>query len=118
MELTAIPWRSTQYAGIQIHFYGIRKASGRTLALIRMAPGCGYPRHHHYGPEELLVVQGGYRDEMGSYRAGQWVSYPEGSSHSPIALDGDHGQDCILLALAHEGIVRAPAEGAAEMSGC
>ncbi len=112
MELTAIPWRSTRYPGIQIHFYGIRNANGRTLALIRMAPGCGYPRHRHHGPEELLVVQGGYQDELGSYRAGQWVRYPEGSSHSPVALGGEDAPDCILLALAQEGILNTPEQSA------
>jgi len=111
MELTAIPWRSTRFPGIQIHFYGHRHTSGRTLALIRMAPGCGYPRHRHNGAETVLVVQGGYRDELGSYLAGQFVHYPDGSSHSPIALNGagpsDGASDCILLALAAEGILSA-----------
>ena len=104
MDLTAIPWRATKHEGVRIHFYATDKKSGRALVLIAMAPGCGYPRHRHRGAEEVFVVQGGYRDERGEYRAGQYVRYEDGSAHSPVALDGAGAETCVLLALSHEGI--------------
>lgn len=104
MDLTAIPWQSTRYPGIAIHFYASDRRTGRTLALIRMDPGCGYPRHRHRGPEHLLVVQGGYRDDHGEHRAGQFVVHDDGSEHAPVALGGPDAEPCVLLALAHEGI--------------
>jgi anti-sigma factor ChrR (cupin superfamily) len=63
MDLEPIPWRTTRYPGVAIHFYASDKQSGRVLALIRMEPGCGYPEHRHRGEEHVLVLQGGYRDE-------------------------------------------------------
>lgn len=104
MDLTAIPWRTTRYPGVAVHFYASDRGSGRVLALIRMDPGCGYPEHRHHGPEHVLVLQGGYRDERGRYVKGQFVQHEDGSIHSPIALDNDGAPPCVLLALAHEGI--------------
>lgn len=104
MDLAAVPWRSTRYLGVRIHFYANDANSRRTVALIEMAPGCGYPRHQHRGPEELLVLQGGYRDASGDHRAGSRVRYEDGTSHAPVALDDGDGVPCVLLALAHEGI--------------
>ena len=98
----AIEWQQTRYEGVRVHFYSSDRQSGRVVALIAMAPGCGYPRHRHRGSEEVLVLAGGYRDELGVYGAGQFVSYPDGSAHSPCAVDGD--ETCVLFAVAHEGI--------------
>ena len=104
MDLSAIPWKGTRHPGVAIHFYATDRSSGRALVLIRMEPGCGYPRHQHRGPEHLLVVTGGYRDGLGEHRAGQFASYDDGSEHAPVALAGDGAPACVLLALAHEGI--------------
>jgi anti-sigma factor ChrR (cupin superfamily) len=102
MDLTAIPWRTTRHAGVAVHFYASDRRTGRVLALIRMEPGRGYPRHRHRGAEQVLVLQGGYRDERGSHTAGSFVHYEDGSAHGPVALEGP--EPCVLLALAHEGI--------------
>ncbi|MFK7738908.1 MAG: cupin domain-containing protein [Planctomycetota bacterium] len=105
MQLDRIPWQTTKYPGIDVHFYASDPPrSRRVLALIRMQPGCGYPRHRHRGTEEVTVLQGGYRDELGSYRAGAFVRYDEGSEHAPVAIDEPGASACVLLALAHEGV--------------
>jgi len=101
MDLAAIPWRTTRYPGVRVHFYCSDEGSGRVVALIAMAAGCGYPRHRHRGAEEVFVVQGGYRDEFGDHVAGQRRRYEDGSAHAPVALAGE---ECVLLAVAHEGI--------------
>ncbi len=99
----AIPWRATRHAGVGIHFYSSDRRSGRVVALIRMDPGCGYPAHRHTGIEEVMVLQGGYRDEFGEHRRGQRVHYAAGTCHGPVALAG--AGPCVLLSIAHEGIV-------------
>ena len=104
MQLDTIPWRSTRYQGIAVHFYASDKRSKRVLALIRMDPGCGYPAHQHRSTEEVLVLQGGYQDELGSYQQGQRVRYEAGTEHGPRATGVPGGEPCILLALAHEGV--------------
>jgi anti-sigma factor ChrR (cupin superfamily) len=104
MNLAAIPWRTTRHAGVGIWFYASDERTGRTVALIRMDPGCGYPRHRHRGAEEVFVVQGGYRDEFGEHRAGAFVRYEDGTDHAPVALGAPGDAACVLLAVAHEGI--------------
>ena len=64
-------------------------------------------RHRHTGPEELLVLQGGFRDDHGEYRAGTFCRFEHGSVHHPIALDEGPGAGtaCVFFAIAAEGIV-------------
>ena len=104
MDLTSIPWQPTSYEGISVHFYASDRDSKRVLALIQMAPGCGYPRHRHRSDEEVLVLQGGYEDELGAYETGQLVRYAPGTEHGPRASGEPGGEPCVLLALAHEGV--------------
>jgi len=104
MDLDSIPWQSTRYPGIAVHFYTSDRRTKRVLALIRMAPGCGYPPHRHIKDEEVLVLQGGYEDELGTYQQGQIVKYAPGTEHGPRATDSADGEPCVLLALAHEGV--------------
>ena len=102
IDLDAIPFRRTRHDGVSIHFYSSDRESGRAAVMIRMEPGCSYPAHRHTGPEELLVLQGGFRDEHGVYRAGDYARFERGSSHRPQALED--GPPCIFFAIAHEGI--------------
>ncbi len=76
--------------------------TGDGTVFIRMQHGCGYPAHRHVGAEEVLILQGGYRDRTGEHHAGEYLVYEGGSIHHPIALDGT--EDCILFAAAHGGI--------------
>jgi anti-sigma factor ChrR (cupin superfamily) len=107
-----VPWRSTSYPGIYWLALHLDPTSGSDDAtvLIRMDPGRGYPAHRHVGIEEVLVLSGGYRDELGVHEAGSYVRYPAGSSHSPVAT-GDasravSGQNpaCVLFAVARGGV--------------
>ena len=109
-----LPWRATKVEGVSwlpLHLEAKAKSEqGDATVLIQMAPGSGYPGHRHVGPENVLVLAGGYRDEAGEYRAGDHVRYPAGSSHSPVAL-GDSGRAisesnpaCVLYAVAQRGV--------------
>ncbi len=102
LDWDAIPWKQTRHDGVRVHFYASDTATGRVVALIGMQQGRGYPAHRHQGPEEVLVLQGGYRDAMGEHLQGQFVRYEDGTTHAPVALEG--GSECILFAVAHEGI--------------
>ena len=102
MDLDAIPFRATRYPGVAIHFLHCDRTTGHAAVLIRMAPGSSYPAHRHRGAEELFVLQGAFRDANGTYRAGTYARFEDGTSHHPIALDD--GPDCIFFAIAHEGI--------------
>jgi putative transcriptional regulator len=112
LDPARLPWRTTKVRGvawIPLFLEGERGPRADTAAaeaagsavLLRMDPGCGYPRHAHLGVEEVLCLAGGYRDEFGTVRAGDFVRYEAGSAHSPVALDGE---SCVLFATARGGI--------------
>ena len=119
LDDASIPWRSTSHPGISWHSLdlnagepeaaGLRKAKD-AVVLIRMAPGRGYPPHRHLGSEDVLILQGGYADELGEHLAGTFLRYAAGSAHSPVAC-GDPGLPesaenpaCILFAIARGGV--------------
>ena len=102
LSLESIEWRETRHRGIYLHFLRRDEATGDATVFIRMQPGCGYPAHRHTGPEEVLILQGGYSDQRGLHQAGDYIINEAGSAHHPIALDGPN--DCIMLAITHGGI--------------
>lgn len=114
IDAEGVPWRSTRTPGVQwfpIHggHRGDRDRPADTAVLIRMEPGCGYPPHRHLGVEEVLVLQGGYRDEVGMHRSGDYVRYEAGSVHAPVALGAAGDPSCLLYAIARGGTEVLPA---------
>lgn len=101
-DFSSIEWRATRYEGISLHVLRRDRETGDSTVLIRMKSGCGYPAHSHNGIEELLILQGGYLDQRGEHRAGDYVLNEAGSAHHPVAVDGV--EDCIMVAFAHGGI--------------
>lgn len=100
-----VPWRETSAPGVRWCLLageerGGGEGAGATV-LIRMEPGAGYPPHRHLGVEEVLILAGGYRDADGEHHAGEYLRYPAGSAHAPVAI-GDRA--CLLYATAREGI--------------
>jgi len=123
LDEARVAWRATRHEGIE--WCPVHEASGagprETLALIRMAPGRGYPPHEHLDAEDVLVLAGGYRDELGEHRAGKWLRYAAGSRHAPIALGdatrpiGPDNPACLLWAHALGGVRNLEAgEGASD----
>lgn len=123
LDESALAWRATRHPGVAwvpLHLAGDSEAGGargsgprspeESTVLIRMAPGCGYPAHRHVGVEEVLVLRGGYRDELGEHRTGDYLRYPAGSAHTPVALgtrgapEGPGNEACLLFASARGGV--------------
>jgi putative transcriptional regulator len=80
-----------------------RDATDSRLDLIRVAPGIGLLKHGHSGLEMTCVLQGGFDDGIGLYRAGDFVEADTEHVHRPTALPGE---DCICL-IATSGRLRA-----------
>lgn len=112
LEEERVAWRATRHEGIE--WCPVHEAPGagprETVALIRMAPGRGYPPHEHLDAEDVLVLAGGYRDELGEHRAGKWLRYERGSRHAPVASgdatrpSGPDNPACLLWAHARGGV--------------
>ncbi len=113
-----LPWRATRVEGVSwLPLWQEEGAQGRAggrarggaAVLIRMAAGCGYAPHRHIGTEDVLVLQGGYEDQFGVHRAGEFVHYAAGTEHAPRALGDPRatGRDslaCVLYAIVPQGI--------------
>src|SRR5512140_769437 len=64
---------------IPLHSY-----RGIDTSLVRWAPNTRFSRHVHFGGEEMFVLEGVFRDELGAYPAGSWMRSPQMSRHTPF----------------------------------
>ncbi|MBY0265929.1 MAG: cupin domain-containing protein [Burkholderiales bacterium] len=61
----------------------LHEHAGVSTALVRWAPQTQFNPHTHPGGEEILVLEGMFRDEDGEYPAGSWLRNPRWSRHTP-----------------------------------
>ena len=61
----------------------LHEHNGISTALVRWAPQTQFNMHMHPGGEEILVLEGVFRDEDGEYPAGSWLRNPRWSRHTP-----------------------------------
>ena len=62
----------------------LHEHDGVSTALVRWAPDARFNAHTHPGGEEILVLEGVFRDEDGDYPAGTWLRNPRWSRHAPF----------------------------------
>ncbi|MEI6828933.1 MAG: cupin domain-containing protein [Synechococcaceae cyanobacterium ELA445] len=80
------PWHPAPVAGLELlplHHWG-----SENVDLRRLAPGTVVPHHSHPGGEEILVLEGVFQDDHGTYPAGSWLRQPPGSAHRPTSQQG------------------------------
>ncbi len=80
------PWHPGLVEGLSVlplHTFGTEN-----VALVRWAPGTVFQPHTHWGGEEILVVQGTFEDEHGTYPEGTWIRSPHASRHTPFSRTG------------------------------
>ncbi|WP_247310645.1 cupin domain-containing protein [Ralstonia pseudosolanacearum] len=61
---------------------------GRATSIVRYAAASHFPRHHHPGGEEILVLAGTFTEGTRHYPAGWYLRNPPGSSHQPSSGEG------------------------------
>jgi len=79
-------WLPGLVAGLEVmplHAWG-----SEHVALVRWAPGTIFLLHGHPRGEEILVLEGVFQDERGTYTAGTWLRNPPGSCHRPWSEEG------------------------------
>jgi anti-sigma factor ChrR (cupin superfamily) len=77
------PGRVPGLSVLPLHRFGSEE-----VALVRWAPGTRFHAHRHWGGEEILVLEGVFSDEHGTYPAGTWLRSPHGSVHTPFSTEG------------------------------
>jgi putative transcriptional regulator len=87
-------WRHAWGLGGEMALVAEDAGTGSRLLAGRMRAGRRFPRHQHTGPEDLVVLAGGYDDHLGTYEVGDYAAYAPGTVHEP-ATDADEG--CAIL---------------------
>jgi putative transcriptional regulator len=70
--------------------------SGMIIGLHHMKAGGRVPNHYHRGDEISVVLEGGFSDQLGSYRAGDFITRTPDDTHSPQT---DAHEDCLMLSV-------------------
>jgi anti-sigma factor ChrR (cupin superfamily) len=95
VEVAALPWEKTRFAGVEGKTLVFDRASGVATSLMRMAPGAKLPDHEHMQIEQTYVVEGSLMCGEGECKAGDFVWRPAGSRHE--AWGGPEG--CTVVAI-------------------
>jgi hypothetical protein len=69
-----LDWRQGMVPGLKVT--SLHQGLTKHTALVRWAPETRFNPHTHVGGEEILVLEGVFRDEHGSYPAGTWIRSP------------------------------------------
>lgn len=60
----------------------------RATTLVRYSQGAQFAPHGHEFGEEILVLDGDFGDEWGTYGPGTYIKSPPGSTHAPHSVNG------------------------------
>jgi putative transcriptional regulator len=90
--LDGLPWRQALGADY-VHLATTGPGQGR---LVRAPGGKRLSHHGHAGPELVLVLGGGYRDDTGVYRRGDIAAADPALAHAPMA---EPGETCVCMTL-------------------
>lgn len=78
-------WHPGLVDGLQV--MSLHQFEGESVALVKWAPNTQFQPHRHWGGEEILVLEGTFYDEHGSYPKGTWIRSPHLSQHSPYTRE-------------------------------
>jgi len=81
VDVAALPWEKTRFAGVEAKTLVVDRDSGVVTALMRFAPGAKLPDHEHMLIEQTYVLEGSLVCGEGECKAGEFVWRPAGSRH-------------------------------------
>ncbi len=92
LQTHELPWEPSPAPGVERRYLSRDEEKGLATTIVRYAPGASFPAHTHLTGEEILVLEGTFADENGTYPAGTYLRNPPGSYHHPYSPDG-----CIIF---------------------
>lgn len=98
VDTRATSWQPGLVPGLEV--MSLHQHEGENVALVRWSSNTRFKPHTHWGGEEILVLDGVFRDEYGDYPAGTWIRNPHMSQHTPFT--GDEGA-LIYVKVGHLG---------------
>ena len=87
---TSLTWHQTIYTGILFgSFESDAEVQDHPVTMLtKFEPGGFFHLHGHPGGEEVLVLEGNFRDETGLHTPGTYMLNPEGFNHCPYSDEG------------------------------
>ena len=82
--------------------HSLNLPNNENAKIIKMDPGSRVPLHSHNGKEYILVLDGSFDDEYGSYSKGDLQINDSKIKHTPIA---SKTEGCICLTITEEELV-------------
>ena len=98
-SITNIKWKKV-IKGFYEHSFKL--STNETAKLIKMDPGSKVPLHSHKGKEYILVIEGKFSDEYGTYSKGHLQINDSQIKHTPEAC---HKEGCICLTITEKELV-------------
>ncbi len=86
IDTTTATWLPGLVDGLEV--MPLSDFGGEHTALVRWQPNTCFKPHHHFGGEEIFVLEGEFCDETGNYPAGSWLRSPHWSNHTPFTRIG------------------------------
>ncbi|MDH4173873.1 MAG: cupin domain-containing protein [Betaproteobacteria bacterium] len=85
VDVAALPWEKTSFAGVEQKILLIERDSGMMTVLLKMAPGAKLPDHEHVLIEQTYLLSGTLVCGEGKVTPGNFVWRPAGSRHEAWA---------------------------------
>jgi anti-sigma factor ChrR (cupin superfamily) len=83
-----LPWLPTERHGVTVKPLYAQPGFADTMRLERWPAGARLGRLEYPHGAELLVLEGAFADEAGTFARGAWLRLPPGAAHSPATADG------------------------------
>jgi len=100
LDLAGFAWEEP-YPDFKIALVKEDPSRGLRACLLWAKPGARYPAHRHGGQENVLILQGAYKDEERCYGPGEIARRQPGSVHS---IEIVAGEDCISYLVSYGDI--------------
>ena len=88
VETASMPWMPTATPGFWRKVLHEDTRSGRSTSLVRIDPGGISPVHSHTAREQIFVIEGTFRDQARTYRAGDFLIREPGAKHEASSDGG------------------------------
>lgn len=89
LRSTELPWQNSPAAGVQRRLLARDgDEDARATSVVRYEPGAVFAPHTHPQGEEIMVLDGEFADEHGTYPAGTYIKNPNGTTHAPRSATG------------------------------
>ena len=85
IETYSQSWLPGSVAGLNV--MPLHEYKSEHVALVKWDPNTQFNPHKHWGGEEILVLDGTFYDEFGTYPKGTWIRSPHLSQHSPFTRE-------------------------------